>query len=89
MGVVPSSELYFRLVGGWLGDEGEGEWRPTASCRVRNMGLLLYIFFSVSYCMFFLFFFLHRGHGTDMYINKRYDRSNSELLIYKNDNKNI
>lgn len=37
----------------------------------------------------FLFFFIHRGHGTDMYINKRYDRSNSELLIYKNDNKNI
>lgn len=38
--------------------------------------------------MFFFVLFLHCGHGTDMYINKRYDRSNSELLIYKND-KNI
>lgn len=57
---------------------------------VSEIWVYSYIFFSLSLiACFFLFFFLHCGHGTDMYINKRYDRSNSELLIYKNDNKNI
>lgn len=49
----------------------------------------IYFFCLLLHVFFFCSFFLHCGHETDMYINKRYDRSNSELLIYKNDNKNI